>query len=324
LSIHDVTLFHISHFRVSNLQNCNFGGDRCPHKGCTEAKKVLLHIKTCPAEARGENCPSNYSGCHQARKLLSHHTKCREIRAKQAGMGRRQNKEQYACLICSLVARHAKTMLDVPSRKTNAKKQVIASFTVAKEQEMDCQNSTMPPPPPRQRPSSNRLSPNSDSSEEELSSGVHLSQFREVGTATTFSPPKESFESNKSPFLEFAATTLQNLRRASPNEEDNLEEPMNQCRSPRRLRAESYDERALKHSQEYSKKHLDPTLELDLKGEENIGTERMVRRGPLSRRRSASLSILASACEGHIGNHCDKIVEESTDSKYIPVHHESH
>lgn len=303
-----------------HAQNCSLGGDRCPHKGCTEAKTVLLHIKTCPAESTGETCPSNYSGCHQARKLLSHHTRCREIRAKQAGMGRRQNKEQYACLICSMVARHAKTMLDVTSRKNNAKKQVITSFTVAKEQDMNCRNISMPPPPPRQRPPGNRWSPNSDSSTEELSAGNHLTHLREAATAASVS---QNLGNNKSPFLEFAATTLHNLRRASPNEDDS-EEPMGQCRSPRRLRAESYDERALKHRQEYSKKDLDPTLELDLKGEEQFVAERMVRRTPLSRRRSASLSILASACEGHIRSNCDKIVEEGTDAKYVPVHHESH
>mmetsp|Transcript_31264 Transcript_31264/g.47292 ORF Transcript_31264/g.47292 Transcript_31264/m.47292 type:complete len:261 (+) Transcript_31264:751-1533(+) len=260
-------------------------------------------------------------------------------------MGRRQNKEQYACLICSLVARQAKTMLEVPSRKTSAKKQVIASFTIAKDQEMDCQHTgsqAMPPPPPRQRPSSNRCSPNSDSSTEDMLSGGHTTHFGARPATATISTSTTSSEANKTPFLEFAATALQNLRRASPNEADNTEMHMAQCRSPRRIRAESYDERALTRKQGYASKYLDPmlqlnlegedqirteidpTLELDLKGEEKVEAESIVRRIPLSRRRSASLSILASACEGHVSTSCDRIVEESTDAQYVPVHQEGH
>merc|ERR1712176_1752974 len=100
-------------------------------------------------------------------------------------------------------------------------------------------------------------------------------------------------------YLTFAASALQDLRRASSAGEDIKEKSKVRCRSMRRLRAESYDERALKQRQEQSE-HVDPTLELDLKGEQDIGPkvvvggENIVRRG-----RSASLSILASACVSH-------------------------
>lgn len=85
----------------------------CAHVGCPEAKLMYLHLKTCSAELL-EPCPSSHPGCQDARKLLAHYRRCRDIRARQA-----QNpsirSQQHVCLVCSLVARHAKFTLD---RKT--------------------------------------------------------------------------------------------------------------------------------------------------------------------------------------------------------------
>jgi len=321
-----------------HAQNCNIGGDRCPHKGCVEAKRVLLHLKTCPAETCAQACPSNYNWCHQARKLLSHYQKCREIRAKQAGMGRRPKNQQHACLVCSLVARHARNVLEIPSRKTGGKKQVIASFTLAKDADIDSQDNhresqfAMPPPPPRQRITKNRQPSNSDlSSSDELVSyhsqpprnRNQLMLFSEVAAAAApphigdpFDPSvlTENLDDKRSPFLTFAASALQDLRRASPGAEDLVEESKVHCRSVRRSRAESYDERALKQKPAQFEP-VDPTIELDLKGEQDIGAEVVLGGEKIVRRaRSASLGILASACISHESNNCDTIVEENADT----------
>jgi hypothetical protein len=233
-----------------------------------EAKRVLLHLKTCPAGNNGFSCPSDYNGCHQSRKLLAHYQKCREVRAKQAGMGRRTQTVHHVCLVCSLVARHAKSVLEGSSRKSNSKKQVIASFTLAEPgPPVICRQTsgaTMPPPPPRQPcivpaiPSWRNLSNSDSSSDEGLPvetppSTNQLMMFSEVVAAAT--PPSsdspdysaalgKSLDSGKNQFLTFAASALQNLKRAPPTEE-----LPGGLTSPRRSRAESYDERALKQFQ---------------------------------------------------------------------------
>ena len=125
----------------------------------------------------------------------------------------------------------------------------------------------------------------------------------------------KSLDSGKNQFLTFAASALQNLKRAPPTKE-----LAGGLTSPRRSRAESYDERALKQFQGPIRSNhqqqqqlnlcVDPTWELDLKGEQTIDVvskeEDCVfvnRRG-----RSASLGMLASACLSRDG--CDTIVEE--------------
>jgi hypothetical protein len=68
-----------------------------------------LHLKTCPANCsvnKSEACPSHCNGCEQARQLLNHYRRCRGERARQGC-----RKESQHCLICSLVARQAKSML---------------------------------------------------------------------------------------------------------------------------------------------------------------------------------------------------------------------
>jgi hypothetical protein len=299
-----------------HAQNCRIGTDRCPHKGCVEAKRVLLHLKTCPAGNNGCSCPSNYNGCHQSRKLLAHYQKCRELRAKQAGMGRR-TKSQHVCLVCSLVARHARNVLEGSSRKSNAKKQVIASFTLAEPvpEVSDRRLSTvaMPPPPPRQpgsTPIQRIRSPMHMYSESSSEDGMpcesppsrnQLMLFSEVAAAAA--PPShppcnsaalgKSLDSSKSPFLTLAASALQNLKRASPTEEEEELPEVVPTTSPRRSRAGSYDERAL----------------VPLQNQRHEQHEDVVRQ----RARSASLGMLASACLTRNGNAtCDTILEEES------------
>jgi len=102
---------------IIHAQGCRLGPDRCPHRGCAETKRLLLHIKTCPA-GPGFSCPVR--GCDSARKLLAHYRRCRDIRARQAA-GRclkpPGQQQQHVCLVCSLMARHAKTLLDGSNKK---------------------------------------------------------------------------------------------------------------------------------------------------------------------------------------------------------------
>ena len=140
----------------------------CSHGGCQEAKLLHLHIKTCAA-GTGFDCPSNYSGCDTARKLLAHYHRCRMSRVRQAGqLSSRRDAGQQQCLLCSLVARQARNMLDdgpvklsssnsSSSAKTSLKRPLAATsvtldvptkvigepIAATKEDEF------MPPPPPR-------------------------------------------------------------------------------------------------------------------------------------------------------------------------------
>lgn len=117
-----------------------------------------------------------------------------------------------------------------------------------------------------------------------------------------------SLDSSKNPFLAFAASALQNLKRASPAEEVIPEA----FTSPRRSRAESYDERTLKQLQNSNRPHpqVDPTWELDLKGDRTIDAPEDEAVFVHRRARSASLGMLATACLSRNG--CDTIEEEES------------
>mmetsp|Transcript_7227 Transcript_7227/g.15610 ORF Transcript_7227/g.15610 Transcript_7227/m.15610 type:complete len:367 (+) Transcript_7227:239-1339(+) len=93
-----------------HAKNCRLGVDRCSHPGCSEAKMMYLHHKTCSAE-HVEPCPTQHKGCQDARKLLAHYRRCRDIRARQS-QNPKNRQQQHVCLVCSLVARHAKFTLD--------------------------------------------------------------------------------------------------------------------------------------------------------------------------------------------------------------------
>jgi len=95
-----------------HAKNCRLGVDRCSQPGCSEAKLMYLHHKTCPAQLL-EPCPSQHKGCQDSRKLLAHYRRCRDIRARQSQNPTATNKpQQHVCLVCSLVARHAKFTFD--------------------------------------------------------------------------------------------------------------------------------------------------------------------------------------------------------------------
>jgi len=103
-------------FTLLHAKNCKLGVHRCSHPGCAEAKLIYLHLKTCTSFSSLEPCPSNHKGCADSRKLLSHYRRCRDIRSRQ--VANRSNEPQHICLVCSLVARHAKGTPD-RSRSTS-------------------------------------------------------------------------------------------------------------------------------------------------------------------------------------------------------------
>lgn len=141
---------------------------------------MLLHMKVC--SAGGDfSCPTNHRGCDQGRKLLAHYKRCKSIRAKQvgqAGAARRDPAQQHSCLVCTLVARQARSILEhrprpphsvgasgpvasatsTAVRKTSSRK-IISSFmldncnrvvTIPSETLL-ASPKIMPPPPPRAR-----------------------------------------------------------------------------------------------------------------------------------------------------------------------------
>lgn len=115
------------------------------HTGCQEAKLLHLHLKTCPAGSNTGDCPMDYHGCDQSRKLLAHYRRCRTLRARQHANGNGNNSSStttstasggnngmsgnginnnngsssssssssgHHCLVCSLMARQARTVLE--------------------------------------------------------------------------------------------------------------------------------------------------------------------------------------------------------------------
>mmetsp|Transcript_24937 Transcript_24937/g.58516 ORF Transcript_24937/g.58516 Transcript_24937/m.58516 type:complete len:361 (-) Transcript_24937:169-1251(-) len=113
-----------------HAKNCRLGVDRCSHPGCTEAKFMYLHHKTCSAQSV-EPCPTQHKGCQDARKLLAHYRRCRDIRARQSQNPNTKNR-QHVCLVCSLVARHAKFTLDrcVTASKSGTTSHYIPSLNL--------------------------------------------------------------------------------------------------------------------------------------------------------------------------------------------------
>ncbi|KAL7472181.1 hypothetical protein ACHAXS_012512 [Conticribra weissflogii] len=119
---------------ILHAQSCHLPQDQCPYTNCSETKLILAHVKNCPA---GPNfpCPSKCKGCNETRKLLTHYRRCKDMRMKQVGTGRRgtSNSSQQSCLVCSLMARHAKVMMEkhhehLLQQKQQQKQQVAVEY----------------------------------------------------------------------------------------------------------------------------------------------------------------------------------------------------
>jgi len=104
----------------------------CNHSGCAVTKRLLIHIKGCTAAFDELPCPSNVQGCQTVRKLLNHYRTCRDNNSRHGSAiqhGSRTNRSSRAatsqdhcsgnrhqCLVCSLVARHARNALEGAGR----------------------------------------------------------------------------------------------------------------------------------------------------------------------------------------------------------------
>jgi len=175
---------------ILHAQNCRLCNDNCPHRGCSETKLLLAHVKSCPA-GPGFPCPTQCKGCNETRKLLAHYRRCKDIRMKQVGLGRRSGLQpDSSCLVCSLMARYAKNMMDRSCKGSSQGKNNVASllsssadgkFNVERGMANFANQSPpspdegprrtlsgylMPPPPPRSRSALSSSAFNSCSSNE--------------------------------------------------------------------------------------------------------------------------------------------------------------
>lgn len=284
---------------ILHAQNCRQPKGTCSHRGCDDTKLLLVHVKSCPA---GPNfpCPCSFKGCNETRKLLAHYRRCKDLRLKQVGLGRRNNGMQLdqSCLVCSLMARYAKTMVDRHRSQgvgrssnaaslltdalsssfgsTSAKFNVEKDFASFSTQEVDDTTRTtqvqkpclgrspsaqlMPPPPPR--PSTADLNVcNSNESIGSPPTQSLLMHSRAVKIAAITDP--ESEESLSDPVMLGKSvdssvpmapfSILKKSSKEGPLVED-LVVP-----APRRVRAESYDERkVVKFATTVSSRHYYP------------------------------------------------------------------
>lgn len=140
-SIHWLTITIIQHCpavvdaKDVNRNSNESNNSTCSLRGCKQVKRLLLHIKTCPAKnSPSAPCPCNYQGCQDARKLLAHYKQCREnarAQRKQSRImmnnklkGKQQQQQQTNfCLICTLLARHDKEMTERLRRKKHEQQQ---------------------------------------------------------------------------------------------------------------------------------------------------------------------------------------------------------
>lgn len=174
--------------------------NRCAQTGCAEAKLLYLHMKICAA-GPGAACPTRHKGCNDARKLLTHYRKCREIRARQAGQYPKT--QQHACLVCTLVARHAKSMFDVtpsPVQRRPNRKHTITSMSNALDGRLSFQSpasgySMLPSPPPN--------SPTNDGNVAAFVESPEVMQDKFGGDPRIMPPPIPRFAGAKSQKVNF-------------------------------------------------------------------------------------------------------------------------
>jgi len=273
---------------ILHAQNCRQPQGTCSHRGCDDTKLLLVHVKTCPA---GPNfpCPSCTKGCNETRKLLAHYRRCKDLRLKQVGLGRRTNGMQpdQSCLVCSLMARYAKNAADrhrPPGRSNNAASLLAdalsstsgAKFNVEKGlatnfPTQEARNGVrkpsfvrtpsaqlMPPPPPRH--SSVLSSSNSGTSNEKwvesppTPSMLMHSKLVKIA-AITDPESKESLSDTTmlGKSVDSSVVPFPILRKSSKEGSfpDELVVPAPQ----RRVRAESYDERRVKFAATVTSRH---------------------------------------------------------------------
>ena len=120
------SLWTILHSQKCQISNCH-------HRGCSDIKLLLAHVHSCHTT----NC--SIKGCNEIKKLLGHYDKCTALR---------DLNENHSCLVCSLMARYAKSMAE----KDEVCGLASSSGSSGEEQQGHERRSSMtlmPPPPPR-------------------------------------------------------------------------------------------------------------------------------------------------------------------------------
>jgi len=130
------SLWTVLHAQSCTNRNISLASSaiECDYPGCETTKRLLGHIKSCPAAFDILPCPTNVQGCQTVRKLLHHYKTCRHstytnsisthafTRANRPSPtststnSHISKRKQHQCLVCSLVARHARNALVMEGR----------------------------------------------------------------------------------------------------------------------------------------------------------------------------------------------------------------
>ncbi len=73
------SLWTVLHAQSCTNRNISLASSaiECDYPGCETTKRLLGHIKSCPAAFDILPCPTNVQGCQTVRKLLHHYKTCR-------------------------------------------------------------------------------------------------------------------------------------------------------------------------------------------------------------------------------------------------------
>lgn len=331
----------VSLWMILHAQNCRQSEENCPHRGCSETKLLLVHVKTCQA---GPNvpCPTQCKGCNETRKLLAHYRRCKDMRMKQVGLGRRSGLQpDQSCLVCSLMARYAKSMMDRTKHGSSPGKNHVSSllstssmdgkFNVEKGLTANFPRRTpsmalMPPPPPRCR-SVHASSPNKTNFANESFEIPHNPSFPKTATVADITDP---YSSAKSSFTDPSLLgksvdssvrvpfpILRHTSREAEAVDVELIVPGLTTACIPRQRAESYDER---HTQ-YVK--FAPTIikqyYFDDEQKEEEPSVSMPQRSGNTRPRSASLGCNNGNMKPSSARRCETIAEEGVEQHEEPL-----
>ncbi|KAL7552996.1 hypothetical protein ACHAWF_016240 [Thalassiosira exigua] len=300
---------------ILHAQNCRLPAGTCPHRGCAECRLLLVHVKTCPA-GPGFPCPTK--GCRETRTLLAHYRRCKDLRAKQVGLGRRAGSTDRSCLVCSLVARYARSAADKTCRgvRNGDASSVLSSsrdgkFSVerglphfADPLRRTPSMTLMPPPPPRARPVHQILGSSPSPSQLLYSNAATVAAATDLLALRT-----ERDSSSLSKSLDGTGTVPFPILRCANSEgirEEELVVPCPVASKVGRQRAESYDERKsrVKFSPTVSSKYYFD----DAEDEQHDSLPLRV----TSRPRSASCSnMVCNSSDPTLSPGCDTIAEES-------------
>lgn len=263
----------------------------------------LPPTKTCNSESSAV-CPIAYKGCVDARKLLLHYRRCRDIRSRQAANQVKTN--QHVCLVCSLVARNAKGNFD-RSRSTSPKSSKARKHLIPLKKLSSDQMSS----PSRHSLHQLRARPRSVSmpaEENDLSKSLLMSSPRMMP------PPPPRFSSRRREGGELHSTVADSVNRAlnvpssdetiSSTKEAMLRNALNSSGSNFRPRSESLDT-SHAHPEQQSMGDTEELAEAPKSVEFQLPQ-------PPRRRRSASCHVLTSkiSSDGLLAIHEEPVGEE--------------